>query len=236
MIPIDNIFFGIPCATRNIDVDTIISTNRQIRKYGGMFDAPLAISDVALARDMVVQRFKKSHLEWLMMIDSDMIFTDYDFEMLWEGDEPIVIGPYARKIIGEAPHDFGLGFTRVHRSVFDKIDELQTETGAPVVQEFYLKYGNQKLSEIYSHYFPNGVSGDSRYLSEDRAFFVLCAMTGLSYRIEKRCRLGHVGTFVYGYPDQSSGAKFWKPSAEFECAPHGVVDCQECKEHPLTIM
>ena len=74
------------------------------------FDAPLAISDVALARDITAQRFKKSGLEWWMLIDSDMIFSDEDFEFLWEGDEPIVIAPYARKIIRQTSARFWFRF------------------------------------------------------------------------------------------------------------------------------
>jgi hypothetical protein len=202
----EKIFFGIPCATRNIDVDCIVAVNKKIRELGGMFHAPLGISNIPLARNLVVNKFKESNCDWLMMVDSDIIFSDDDWNYLWEGEENIVIGPYARKIPGLPCNKFGLGFTRVHRSVFDKLDKLENIDGTETAQRFYLE------SQIMVHYFPVGVTGDSRWLDEDRGFFLLCAMAGIFYRIEERCRLGHVGAFIYGYPNQDNGSKFWLPS------------------------
>ena len=202
------IFYGVPCATRNIDVDCAIAIFKTVHQYGGQTYFHMGISDIALARNLVVQKFLLSECDWLMMIDSDIIFSDDDWNFLWEGDEDIVTAPYARKIPGKSPALFGLGFTRVNRRVFHSIDALQKDDSSPFVDQFYMD------GAIHSHYFPNGVTGDSRWLGEDRGFFTLCAMASIPYRMEPRCTLRHVGSFIFGYPDQSNGTTWWRPVEE----------------------
>jgi hypothetical protein len=203
------IFFGVPCHDHRIDVDCMLSIYRKVSELPGSHTYfHKGISDVALARNIVAHRFMKSDCEWWMFVDSDIYFTDLDWQFLWEGDEDIVTAPYARKIPGVAPCEFGLGFTRVHRRVFEAIERLETDNGSEMAQRFYLD------GEIHTHFFPNGVSGDSRWHGEDRGFFILCALTGTPYRIEKRCRLGHGGRFVYGYPNQDGGVQFWVGESE----------------------
>jgi hypothetical protein len=202
------IFFGVPSIDRRIDIDCVLGILKEIQMRGGQSYFHQGISDIALARNIVIHKFLKSDCDQLMMIDSDIIFTAQDFQYLLESDNALVTAPYARKIPGKSPAMFGLGFTLVHRSVFAALDALTNEQGEPVVGQFYLD------GEIHSHYFPNGVTGDSRWLGEDRGFFTLCAMTGIKYTMETRCRLGHVGYFVYGYPDQSNGVQFWSPEPQ----------------------
>ena len=199
------IFYGMPTHDRRVDVECMLSIMRTIRTYGGQTYFHMGISEPHLARNLTTHKFLQSDQDWFMMIDSDIIYTEADWNYLWEGDELIVTAPYARKIPGKAPALFGLGFTRVHRSVFAAIDELKKDDGSPFVEQFYMD------GEIISHYYPGGVTGDSRWLGEDRGFFTLCAMTQIAYRMENRCQVEHVGSFKYGYPDQSSGEMFWKP-------------------------
>ncbi len=204
MHPPDNIFFGVPLADRIIDINCAIAIFSAINKYHGQSSFLWGISEVSLARNILAHRFKKTDCEWIMMIDSDIVFTERDWLQLWESEEKIVFAPYAKKIPGARPAEFGLGFCRVHRSVFDAIDNLVNDDGREIVSQFY------RDGEIHSHYFPVGVSGDSRWLGEDHAFFTLCAMTGIPYHREGNCSLKHVGPFEYGYPNQSNNAKFWE--------------------------
>jgi len=205
MIHPSKIFFGIPSADRRIDVDCAISTFKKFYEYGGNIYIHSGVSDLPLARNHVVKRFLKSTCDWLMMIDSDIIFGDEDWEYLWEGDEDIVTASYARKIPGAKPCDYGLGFTRVHRRVFAAINELRNENGTEMASRFYME------GETWTNFFPCGVTGDSRWLGEDRGFFTLCQLSGSSHRLEQRTRLQHVGSFIYGYPNQINGQEFFWP-------------------------
>jgi hypothetical protein len=206
----NNIFFGIPSYDRRVDWETAAAIYRAINAYGGTTYCHMGISDIALARNLVTHQFMKSSCDWFMMVDADIIFSDQDFEYLWTGDDEIVTAPYARKIPGASPANFGLGFTRVHRRVFEMINNLQRDDGSEWANRFYMD------GEIYTNFYPNGVTGDSRWLGEDRAFFTLCAMTGIPYRMETRCRLRHVGLFMYGYPNQDNGAQWWTPPEKIE--------------------
>lgn len=219
------IFFGVPTIDGRIDVNCAIGIFRAINLYGGQSYFHRGISDIALARNIIVHKFLKSDCEWIMMIDSDIIFSEQDIDYILKSPDLIATAPYARKVPGKAPALFGLGFTLVNRKVFEKIDELTGDGGQEIAAKFYMD------GEIHTNYFPMGVTGDSRWLGEDRAFFTLCSMTGIKYTMETRCRLQHVGSFMYGYPDQSNGVRFWKPEEEPE-----QQEFSEAMNRPVVIM
>lgn len=164
------------------------------------------MSDIALARnELVHSALKYPEFEWFVMIDSDTTFTVQDWCYLMAGEERVVCAEYARKIIGEPPVQFGLGFTRVHRSVFEEIRGLMTDDGQERAQRFYHK------GEVHVNYFPNGVTSEGRIIREDAGFFMLVALTGVSARVEKRTRLGHVGPMKFCYPNQVPGFEIVEP-------------------------
>jgi len=203
----ERIFFGVPSMDRRIDCECAISIFRTVQEMGGQTYFHMGVSDLPFARNTIAQRFKESDCDWLMMIDSDIIYSREDWNTLWKGSEELVCASYARKIPGKPPAEYGLGFVRAHRSVFDKIDALQNDNGTECAQRFYYD------GKLYVHYFPGGVSGDSRWLGEDRAFFTLCQLAGVYHRLERNCSLQHVGNFVYGYPNQDNNCdRFWKSS------------------------
>jgi hypothetical protein len=235
----ERIFFGIPSIDRRIDIDCVVSTFKKLHECGGEIFINGGVSDIALTRNIIAKRFLKSNCDWLMMIDSDIIFSDEDWGFLWNGDEDIVTAPYARKIPGQAPANYGLGFTRAHRRVFTAIDQLETEQGSELASRFYMD------GEMYVNYFPGGVTGDSRWLGEDRGFFTLCQIAGLNHRLETRTRLGHVGLFVYGYPTQNNGAHFYQShqlqtieKSTEQCSVHGLENCEACTpdNRPIVVM
>jgi hypothetical protein len=165
--------------------------------YGGNSAVQLARN--ALAHHFVEQR---PECDWLMWIDADTVFTKADWELLWEGDELIVCAEYARKLLGAMPVKGGMGFMRVHRSVFEQMKELTTEDGQDRIPR-YLHDG-----KLVVDYHSCGVMQNGEWVGEDRGFLLWAASLNISVRWETRTRLGHAGRFVYGYPDQIPGFKF----------------------------
>ena len=201
-IPREKVIVVIPAYDSRIEVACVAGL-MQCMPY---FERPLfwcGMSNIALARNELAHLFveKFTNYEWLMMIDSDTGFGVDDWRLLWEGDEEIVLSEYARKTLGDKPVQFGLGFTRVHRSVFERIRELKTDDGQDKVARFYHK------GQMMIDYFPNGALESGRWIGEDQGFFMWAASVNASVRIETRTKLKHVGRFEYCYPDQIPGYK-----------------------------
>ncbi len=168
----------------------------QVRPFWNMGD-----SNIRHCRNAIAHYFKTKALDCnrIVWVDSDIDFALQDFTFLMEGDEDLVVAPYARKAIGMPPVDFGMGFVRMSRRVFAKLDAWLTEDGSEALHRYYLN------GEIAVDYFFDGATPDMRWMGEDTGFFHWCALLDMSIRQEKRCRLGHWGRFRYGYPDQTPG-------------------------------
>jgi len=191
------VLMAIPCHDRRCDCGTINSALNVLPHLARNPFFIIGNSDICLTRNIIAHKFMEhSPYEWLVMVDSDIIFSVDDWMYLWEGSEEIVTAPYARKIMGEQPVKFGLGFTRVHRSAFEKIKNQLDPHQMELAQRFY------QLGEQMANYYPIGVTMGADYHGEDRGFFLLSKLSGCSLRLEERTRLKHVGSFEYGYPDQ----------------------------------
>jgi hypothetical protein len=202
-----NVFLGTPTG-HSLFVNTQLSIDA-ILPFIGFKYFLAGYSDVALARNLIVTRFLSSDFDWLMWVDSDIRFTLDDWHLLWEGDEALVTAPYARKIPGCSPSLYGLGFTRVHRSVYERIADLRKEDGSEYCGRFYLD------GEMHLHCHPVGTTQDDRWLGEDRGFFMLAQLADVNHRLETRTQLRHAGYFEYGYPEQCDPAiHWWSPPPE----------------------
>jgi hypothetical protein len=162
--------------------------NQPLWKYGG--------SNVAAVRMTIVHEFLKTSCEWLMMLDDDICFTVLDWDLLWEdhGGEWAVCAEYLQKIPNQiVPARWGLGFTRVHRLVFEKLMQLSTEDGQPFVRQgFY-------CGELMYDFFPQGINSAGEYRQEDHGFWMLVRLAQIPTRYERRTRLGHAGRMVWKY-------------------------------------
>ncbi len=193
------IVVAVPCHTGRIDVLTanglcnIIGTgrvaNQPLWNYGG--------SNVGAVRNMVAHSFlEKSPCQWLMLVDDDIGFTVQDWDLLWEDQagEAAVCAEYLQKIDGQqVPAHFGLGFARVHRSVFESMIQLALEDGTPYLRQGY--YAGVLLWE----FFPQGVTAAGEYRQEDHGFWQLCRMAGVNVRVERRTKLKHSGRSTWTY-------------------------------------
>lgn len=110
----------------------------------------------------------------------------------------IVSAEYSYKDDSLRPCRGGLGFTRIHRSVFEKIRELKHEDGTP--RTYQCMYGGRLMCD----YFPQGpfisqMIPNGEWKGEDVGFFTLASLAGIVPRWETRTRLWHVGTKAYPY-------------------------------------
>lgn len=197
MIARDKIVIGMPVHNFLIDagcVSGLIACAPLYARpifYGGN-------SYVSLARDRIVHTFQHdTTAEWLVWIDSDTEFTPQDWQILWEMEsDPLVCCAYSRKFLGAPPVQWGLGFTRVHRSVYEKIDALSTDDGQERVPKYFFE------GRLLAQYHPQGIMGPESWLGEDQGFFLWAREAGITPRFETRTRLGHAGRMVYGFPEQ----------------------------------
>lgn len=99
---------------------------------------------------------------------------------------------YARKVDNAPPARMGLGFARIHRSVFEALDSLTLESGEARIDSFMFQ------GQHVADYFLCGCV-EHRYMTEDTGFFSLCRMAGIHPRIEQRTKLVHVGKRIFPY-------------------------------------
>lgn len=194
--PREHVVIATPTKDRRIDVGYMQGLF-QVQDY---FERPLILqgmSDIGLARNNLAHEFVENTIyEWIVWIDSDINFLRSDWELLWEGEEDIVCAEYSKKNLGEPPAEFGMGFVRIHRDVFERIKAHLRDDGTEYAQRFYSK-GAMRIN-----YFPTGCTTDHRWIGEDRGFYLMAAMVGATMRVEKRTKLKHIGEFEFQYPDQ----------------------------------
>lgn len=182
-----------------------------------------------LARNLLAHGFLRSQYEWMVGIDADIAFTAADFKILMDypmsplsmnaptipplnkamddeatrdaaGNILLSVAEYSRKVDALDPCRFGLGFVKIHRSVFTALDALNFEDGSPRVQQFLWK------GALVSDYFIGGAMA-GQWKGEDTGFFELVRLAGITPRIEQRCRLIHVGSKEYAYTPNTGGAQ-----------------------------
>jgi|SRR5882724_304472 len=201
---VDTILLAMPTLDFKIDVQVLGGLLQVMSTFGP------ALRPYFLSGDSNIRHCRNAIAHYFMMhtdcdalvcIDSDIVFGLQDFSCLAEqiGEENAAVAPYARKKVGAAPVDFGMGFARINRSAFQKLSDWRTDDGAEMLHRYFLD------GELAVDYFFDGATPDSRWLSEDTGFWHWCHLAGVQLRKEPRTKLGHVGRFVYGYPDQTPG-------------------------------
>lgn len=176
----------------------------------GLLDAQydhVSQSSISDARDYVVHYFlTRTTCDWLVWIDSDISFTlnDWAYLMEQQEDELAVCAEYMKKTqdLSIQVAQFGLGFARVHRSVYEQLDALTHEDGEPRLRRYRSRVetpGEPLRIEEFVEYHPVGVAPDGSRKAEDHFFWLLVGLAQIRIRIETRTRLGHTGTFTWWY-------------------------------------
>lgn len=175
------------------------------RAIGAQYDH-VGESSVSSARDYVAHYFlTRTSCEWLQWIDSDITFSRQDWAYLYEqqGNELAVCAEYLKKEQDLSPQvaNFGLGFARVHRSVFDTLDNLRTDDGAPRLMRYMSRVviGKEQSIEEFVEYHPIGIHPDGSRRNEDHGFWLMVRLAGISIRKETRTKLGHTGAYTWWY-------------------------------------
>lgn len=119
--------------------------------------------------------------------------------------DSLVVAEYSYKDDSLRPVSFGLGFTRVHKSVFEAIDKSVFPDGQSRPWQF------THAGRLFTDYFPSGpilsqLVPNGEWKGEDHGFFMLCKLAGIMPRIEKRTQLTHVGTKGFPYAGDQAGA------------------------------
>lgn len=160
-----------------------------IPQVSGIMDHPMS-SLVTLSRNKLVNGFLSlpSHIEWAVMIDSDIGFTAKDFRQLTANFENLAaLAPYARKDDSEKVIERGLGFALVHRSVLSLIRD---EIAVPFVYE----------GQAMADFFITGATASGGFLGEDAGFWWMVTQMGVNPVLERRCNLVHWGAKGYEMP------------------------------------
>lgn len=199
----ENTALCMPTGDCRIDTLTVRGMMECIPYYAAFIEQP-GCSHVSLARNKIIHQFTQSPFEWCVMVDSDIGFTASDWKhlmqfMVIEDTDPFTAtaGNWTAR-----PHDFaanavysrkddsgeviynGLGFARVHRSVFQVLAET-----------LCMASSFQGVDMV--DYFPSGSFPNGQWMGEDGAFWLLCHEIGVIPRRETRTNLLHAGRSVY---------------------------------------
>jgi hypothetical protein len=219
----NRVLLTIPCGDGRIEALTMMAvlnavaaaggcTNpgERIPTWGDTLRGPFMLcnnSNIRDARNKIAHYFKTrcTDCDRLIMLDSDIAFSVEDLSFLLEGDEDLVIASYSKKAVGEPPAEWGCGFARVHRRVFEKLDAWNNEDGSEALPRYFMHLNPGEQPEMAVDYFFDGAAPDGRWFGEDAGFWHWCALNDCTMRRETRTRLVHIGKFYYCYPDQTPG-------------------------------
>ncbi len=169
-------------------------------------------SSVRLARNFLAEGFLRSGYEWLVFIDADICFAVKDFQLLCgypiikgqpmdivnddatllKGYPLISCAEYSKKMESGEPAKLGMGFCKIHRSVFEQLQALNNADGSAMLCTYTFQ------GRFCHDYFVDGpVQG--MWFTEDNGFFQLCRLAGIIPRIERRTSLIHMGKREYPY-------------------------------------
>jgi hypothetical protein len=162
---------------------------------------------VTRARNKVVKKFLDTDGEYLLFIDSDIIFTQNDIIKLRNNNKNLCGGVYLKKklpysavcnrILGQEGSlnimaEIGTGFMMIHRDVFVAISQKYPE-------HFYKNEGDEEQGLYYDH-FRVGVV-ENRYLSEDYYFCWLARQCGYDVYLDPDILVKHEGKATYPFND-----------------------------------
>lgn len=200
----DKVFLGTP-VYREVPVQFILNVRSMIdRKLITAFGSQIGDSLVSRARNNLTYEFLKTDCDYLLQIDSDIVFNEEHIVRIKSHDVPIVGGIYpvkekeTRWCLNKFKYNIqnnsellsvaetGTGFLLVHRDVFEAIRDDDP------AREYVCDHDG----EIKYDYWRVGVK-NRRYLSEDWWFCQDAREAGFDILVDTKIILGHIGNVVY---------------------------------------
>ena len=180
---------------------------------------------VPRARNRACAKFLRGKRDYILFIDTDIVFCRDHLDMLMQSDDPIVAGIYCKKELEVAPclnlldpnqalpvgglveiARAGTGFLRIHRVVLERMKEnparmpLLGASNDPNIAHWseaalYLNHGEHEWD-----FFPTGVK-NREYLSEDWYFCDRARALGFKVMLDTRIQTKHEGTIFFPTDD-----------------------------------
>lgn len=152
------VYLAIPCADGRLMSEVAGSIAQTAGLWGGI-SMPAECSHVSLVRNLIAAQFLASPFEWLVCVDNDIRFSREDLLLLLQprGPSPhshemlatptptridtgtasgtrtmadvLVCAEYPYKNDNLEPVKNGMGFVRIHRSVFRTLEQLKQDGG-----------------------------------------------------------------------------------------------------------
>lgn len=215
-----SLLIAMPCYGGNVSDKTAVSLFNlgKLLNQNNVNNGLLVMANQSIitqARSKIANFFlNNTEFEHLLFLDADIGFKPDDVLKLLSHKKDVVCGTYPMKsiplqwnfIISKPEQregnlikieNNGIGFTLIHRSVFQKI-----------IQKFgkELKYFppnndvEKSLTEKEynnSYHFFGEIKVDNQYLSEDKSFFYLVKQCGIENWLDVSINLSHVGSHVF---------------------------------------
>ena len=152
---------------------------------------------ISRGRNTIANNFLSSEAEYLLMIDSDLIFEKNVLEKLISHDKKLIGGNYVHKGFNKrwagVPDSFDdeispssfvpTGMMLIHKSVFQ------------LMKDHVPKFVTSEHNPCYGFF--NTMVADNQYLSEDWAFSYRCRKAKIVGFIDNFVRLGHIGNKIF---------------------------------------
>lgn len=172
---------------------------------------------VTRARNKIVKKFLESDKDYLMFIDSDIIFSRNHLNKLRAKCKDIIGGVYLKKMLPYSPvsnghletlddglmimREIGTGFMMIHRRVFERLIAEY-----PNIE--YRPDDDEDKGKYYDFFGVGKWDGEKansggRYLSEDYYFCAMAREVGYKIHYDPSILVGHAGHAVFPFSDEA---------------------------------
>lgn len=212
-----SVMIGLPCYGGNVSDKTVMGLFNLSKQFvrNDIDHALLTVanqSSVTLGRSKIANFFlNNTEFEYLFFLDSDIGFKAADVIKLLDYKLPVVCGAYPMKAYPlqwnytlTQPNEMmgslikidriGLGFSLIHRSVFEAVAKRYPELKFEPAEVGTTP--TQKEIENSYHYFSEMKIGN-QFFSEDLSFYNRVKQCGIDIWMDSSIELSHVGSHVF---------------------------------------
>ena len=215
-----SIMIGMPCYGGNVSDKTAVSLFnlgkvlvRNNIDHGLLVTANESL--ISRGRSRIANYFlNNTEFDYLFFLDSDIGFDPLDLVKMYNYKLELVSGPYPMKTIPLkwnytisepiktnkpliAIDRIGIGFTLIHRKVFQAIIDKFGTTIKYVPMSSVKEEGYTEKECNNSYHFFSELKMNNTYLPEDLSFFERSKLVGIQPWMDTSVHLSHVGSYVF---------------------------------------